>query len=244
MYFSSLTKVINAEGNETYSCIKVWTAHTLEDCSFFSTFLAEDSNATKLHLESQCKEYSPDIESRSLSKCLLPTSVGETTHYIARFIFGFCLPAALTVFFYCKIGQKIRQSETMLSSIGNQSRSNSKTVSRNIAIFLLATLLGSAPCLLFYFIRLTKIDFGVDFCHKLIYVKDWFLISCPMINAIIYSFLGRKFRRDLVRVFCKKYVPAGDASSSKKSARTKNTNLDSCRISDAEISLIATSLKR
>ena len=53
MYFSSLTKVINAEGNETYSCIKVWTAHTLEDCSFFSTFLAEDSNATKLHLESQ-----------------------------------------------------------------------------------------------------------------------------------------------------------------------------------------------
>lgn len=102
------------------------------------------------------------------------------------------------MFFYCKIGQKIRQSETMLSSIGNQSRSNSKTVSRNIAIFLLATLLGSAPCLLFYFIRLTKIDFGVDFCHKLIYVKDWFLISCPMINAIIYSFLGRKFRRDLV----------------------------------------------
>ncbi len=146
----------------------------------------------------------------------------------------------------------------MLSSIGNQSRSNSKTVSRNIAIFLIATLLGSAPCLLFYLIRLTKIDFGVNFCHRLIYVKDWFLISCPMINAIIYSFLGRKFRRDLMvrnqrrkyrlmisfkRVFCKKYVPSGDGASTSKlrSGRTKNTNIESCRISDAELSLIATS---
>ncbi|CBY09914.1 unnamed protein product [Oikopleura dioica] len=215
--------------------------HSIEDCNFFSTYLAEDANSTKTYLDSQCKEYSPDI--RDLNKCLLPTSAGETTHYIARFIFGFCLPATLTVFFYCKIGQKIRQSETMLSSIGNQSRSNSKTVSRNIAIFLIATLLGSAPCLLFYLIRLTKIDFGVNFCHRLIYVKDWFLISCPMINAIIYSFLGRKFRRDLMRVFCKKYVPSGDGASTSKlrSGRTKNTNIESCRISDAELSLIATS---
>ena len=171
----------------------------------------------------------------------------------------------LKVFFYCKIGQKIRQSETMLSSIGNQSRSNSKTVSRNIAIFLIATLLSSAPCLLFYLIRLTKIDFGIQrlwsgqqFCQQLIKVKDWFLISCPMINAIIYSFLGRKFRRDLMvrnqrrkyqlmmffkRVFCKKYVPYGDGASTSKlrSGRTKNTNIESCRISDAELSLIATS---
>jgi hypothetical protein len=45
------------------------------------------------------------------------------------------------------------------------------------------------------------------------------------------------------RVFCKKYVPYGDGASTSKlrSGRTKNTNIESCRISDADLSLIATS---
>lgn len=60
---------------------------------------------------------------------------------------------------------------------------------------------------------------------------------------------GRKSTRTisinniLQRVFCKKFVPSGDGASTSKlrSGRTKNTNVESCRISDAETSFIVTS---
>ncbi len=53
MYFSSLTEVANLGANTTYSCIKTWTMHSIEDCNFFSTYLAEDANSTKTYLDSQ-----------------------------------------------------------------------------------------------------------------------------------------------------------------------------------------------
>ena len=53
MYFSSLTKVANFEGNTTYSCMKTWTMYSIEDCDFFERYLEEDANSTETYLDSQ-----------------------------------------------------------------------------------------------------------------------------------------------------------------------------------------------
>jgi len=66
-----------------------------------------------------------------------------------------------------------------------------------IAIFFGATFIGNFPFIVYIFMILTKIP--VPYEHCLRFNRTWkiFHYASPAINAIIYSFLGKRFRKDL-----------------------------------------------
>ena len=182
LYFTKLVPDGSVAG---YVCTRVWTTLTLSDCNP-TLALAPYQNMTELCPSRECSTDQYSMESM------------ERGYFIFRITFGFLLPTCLTLIFYHRIRLKIVQSSKMVTKLGTKSSIDEQsTLTRNIVIFFSATFIGNFPYILHKIAILVKLPLNQSQCSQFKRTANIFLIFSPVINGLIYSFLGRKFRKDL-----------------------------------------------
>lgn len=196
------------------TCVVIWLfAFVLS----LPTALTRDVHNISNFNTTVCAILHTNIEkSKSLKELLLAISV-------MKFLLGFLIPFIVIITCYCLIGRALLSAR----SIQKSSRSRDDEVLRMLAAAVLAFFLCWVPHQVFHlmqvFTQLTKvencplldiIDTAMPFTICIAYVN-----SC--VNPIVYGFVGRNFRKNLVRLLhCSPGGPAGPhpSISSKMSA--------------------------
>lgn len=196
------------------TCVVIWLfAFVLS----LPTALTRDVHNISNFNTTVCAILHKNIEkSKSLTELLLAIS-------LMKFLLGFLIPFIVIITCYCLIGRALLNAR----SIQKSSRSRDDEVLRMLAAAVLAFFLCWAPHQVFHlmqvFTQLTKvencplleiIDTAMPFTICIAYVN-----SC--VNPIVYGFVGRNFRKNLVRLLhCSPSGPAGPhpSISSKMSA--------------------------
>lgn len=196
------------------TCVVVWLfAFVLS----LPTALTRDVHKFSNHNTTVCGILHQNIEnSKSLRELLLAISLMKT-------LLGFLIPFIVIITCYCLIGRALLSAQTIQKS----SRSRDDEVLRMLAAAVLAFFLCWAPHQVFHlmqvFTQMTKvencplleiIDTAMPFTICIAYFN-----SC--VNPIVYGFVGRNFRKNLVRLLhCSPGGPTGPhpSISSKMSA--------------------------
>ncbi|CAG5112138.1 Oidioi.mRNA.OKI2018_I69.chr2.g6387.t2.cds [Oikopleura dioica] len=139
----------------------------------------------------------------TLGRCEQPKYFLEKIYYGTFTVVGFIVPMIVIITSYYFIMQKVHKSRIQIKKIGtkNDGADSRKNFNRTIMIFFVATLICLLPYICYQIILFYMIPLSSYHCEGFKNVSQSFLIMSPILNAILYSFLGRKFREECFSTF-------------------------------------------
>ena len=164
-------------------------------------------------------------EARGIGSCDEPLLEIERTYTIFIYAVTIIFPIVGTILLYTGLLHKVRESlrqehffsplfkvsfiRQSITSIGRSSKSQSnsrggkgdQTLRRSIKLFTSVLVISWLPVVIWKIIRIFGFNFPPRFCYGFSRFAETSLWIGPALNPILYSFLGRRFRKDLMAAF-------------------------------------------
>ncbi|XP_061468836.1 atypical chemokine receptor 3 [Rhineura floridana] len=149
---------------------------------------------------------------------------------LSSVVLGFIIPFPIIAIFYCLLARAISASNDQ------ERKSNGKIIFSYVIVFLVCWLPYHAVVLLDFFLAFHFIPFSCqmeNFLYAALHVTQCFSLVHCCINPILYSFINRNYKYELMKAFIFKY-----------SAKTGLTKLiDTSRVSEMEYSALEQNVK-
>ena len=110
-------------------------------------------------------------------------------------ILGYIIPSVIVISSYCYVMKRVNEVEKNV--LAHKTKSVGQDLKQTLIIFFIATCISILPEVVFRIIRIFNIPIADPACNGLRDASECFLLLLPVFNAILYSFLGTKFRQEM-----------------------------------------------
>lgn len=133
------------------------------------------------------------------------SDISQVVYSTALFLFSFVLPLLVIIFMYAKLYSFLR-STTMLGH-ALQLQRYQKQVTKTTALLVVVFTVCWLPSYIVMFCRIGKSVNSTDTARSLALLARLMATSSSMVNPLLYAFVSRKFRRELLgKVRCGDYT--------------------------------------
>ncbi|CBY18216.1 unnamed protein product [Oikopleura dioica] len=127
----------------------------------------------------------------------------ETWYRLLILFAVFILPWMTVLFCYCSILRDVARSKKSLLKMGAR-QFNNLLVEYTFIFFFLGTTVSLLPHVAWIVVRLFKIPLDHGNCKRLKIFSEQFILLMPVLNPILYSLLGKKFRLEFTEYLKRK----------------------------------------
>lgn len=132
----------------------------------------------------------------------MPQYLGEKIYWSIFWLFGFLIPIVITIFCYIRIISEVRMAKERIHQLGRSnvhlhSASKNSNLVATIASSFLSTIICWVPFMSWKIIRIFEIYLPHKACYDYKGISDTFVWFSPVLNPILYSLIGKNFRRKL-----------------------------------------------
>ncbi|CAG5110269.1 Oidioi.mRNA.OKI2018_I69.chr2.g4684.t1.cds [Oikopleura dioica] len=134
---------------------------------------------------------------RNLNKCAIKQYRNQKFYDIVFLLLGFCIPLFISGYSYVKILKEVKLTRERISRLSGSNRQGSKN--KYLLVTIIASFCGnliSWMCfVLFKLFRVLNIHLSHRDCYFFEKADDILIYTGPILNPILFSFVGKNFRR-------------------------------------------------
>lgn len=206
-YLSDLI-LIDANNND-YQCKVNWSPWTREECRSYVI----ENNQKYGSFKNASQEFGCVDNSLFRNFCLSPVLPLERTYWSVVLLICFILPIIVLIGSYAGLVLQIVRVQRNIKNMGNSSGKNKSRqtddVKLTVTLFCVGFIVCWGPSLFFRILQVTGLvkllapdEIGqTDYCEAISQVASTMEFVFPVANAILYSFMGPRFQKDLLRFF-------------------------------------------